>query len=65
MIREVIQSMEGMGVYAAVGLVLLMAAFILMLVRVLRMKRDDVEMLGRLPLEASDGAGAEGDQTNG
>jgi hypothetical protein len=65
MIGKVLESIEGIGVYAVVALVLFVAAFTLMLIKVLRMKRDDVEALGRLPLEPADAAGTEGDRSHG
>ena len=65
MIREVMESIEGIGVYPVIALVLFMAAFVLLAWRVARMKREDVETLGRLPLDAADGAGVEGDRNHG
>ena len=52
MIQEVLESIQGAGKYAAVALVLFMGAFVVILYRVIRMKKRDIEILRRLPFDS-------------
>ena len=49
--------------YSIIGLVTFCVAFTLILIRVVRMDRKDVETMGNLPLENNTNAG-NGDMTN-
>lgn len=50
MIRDVMQN-AGLEMFAEIGLVLFLAAFILAVVRVLLMRKDDATQVGHLPLD--------------
>ncbi len=48
--REVMQA-AGLHMYAEIGLILFIVAFIFVLARVILLKRDEIEELEKLPLD--------------
>lgn len=60
MIRNVLVEIGGIGIMGIVSLVLFFAVFTTMLIRVARMKKDQVEDARRLPLD--DGIAAAGSE---
>lgn len=69
MIREVIQTINGAGLYATISLVLFVCSFLLALLPALRMSKNEIEYAKRLPLDdigsSADSAGQAGNQTDG
>lgn len=65
MIQDVLQSIDGIAAYPVVAMVLFFGAFIMMVVRVMRMKREDLDILSRMPLGGDDPSLPEGDTTRG
>lgn len=53
MYKEVLQAMEGVGIWPTVSLLLFMAAFALMLYRVIRMDKEEIRHAEQLPLEGN------------
>ena len=51
MLKEALSSIEGVGVYPIVSLLLFVVSFGIVLVLALRMNRGEVEYISRLPLE--------------
>ncbi len=51
MIRQVLQSIEGVAAYPVVSLVLFLVAFLAVLYGVWRLSPAEVERISRLPLE--------------
>lgn len=55
--REVMES-AGLAIYAELGLILFVLAFLFTIVRVLLLKREEVEHLEKLPLDEDAPTGA-------
>jgi len=53
MFRHLFTGHSELGFYPAIALVIFMTIFILVLVRVVRMSKGEVEYLSRLPLDSS------------
>jgi cbb3-type cytochrome oxidase subunit 3 len=51
MIRNVLESIEGIGIFPTISLIIFMLAFVVMIVWVLRMDRDEVDKISRIPLD--------------
>ena len=51
MLKEVLQSIEGIAIYPVIGLFIFLAAFLVVIVNTWRMKKSEVEHAGRLPLD--------------
>ena len=60
MIRDVCNSLGGIGIYGIVSTLLFVAVFAAMLLRVALMRRADIEAAERLPLEGDDELPARG-----
>jgi len=54
MFREVLQSMEGVGIWPTISLLVFVVLFVLMLVWVGRMDKEEVHRAGHLPLDEAD-----------
>jgi len=51
MYREVLQSIEGIGVFAVIALIIFILFFVLVVVRLLRMDKNHIKKMAQLPLE--------------
>jgi len=51
MIRNVLESIEGIGVFPTISLIIFMLAFVVMIIRVMRMDRKQVDHMSRIPLD--------------
>lgn len=51
MYKNIFGLIDGISVYPIVGLLIFMGAFAFVLVRIMRMKKDEIEYLENLPLE--------------
>ena len=63
MISDVLQSISGVGAYPAFSLIMFIAAFALVLWKVLSMDKQDALRFSRLPLDKFDNFGATGRHT--
>ncbi len=51
MYKEVLQSIEGIGVFAVIALIIFILFFVLVVVRLLRMDKNYINKMAQLPLE--------------
>ena len=51
MIRNVLESIEGIGIFPTISLIIFVIAFVVMIVWVVRLDRADVERMSRIPLD--------------
>ena len=51
MLKDVLQSIEGIGIYPFVGLIMFVCAFLVAIVLTGRMRKGEVDYAGRLPLD--------------
>ena len=69
MIREVLQTIGGAGVYATISLVLFVCSFLLTLLPALRMSKSEIDYAKHLPLDETetdvDSTGQVGDRPDG
>lgn len=64
MIKEVLESIDGVAIYPVVALVLFLMAFLGVVWWTWRLNSQDIERMRRLPLDASD-ATSEGERSDG
>ena len=69
MIREVLQTISGAGIYATISLVLFVCSFLLTILPAFRMSRSEIDYAKHLPLDESEinveSVGQAGDRTDG
>jgi cytochrome c oxidase cbb3-type subunit IV len=53
-VRNVLESIDGIELFAIAGLIIFFAFFIAIVVKVMRMKQKKVEEFSRMPLEKDD-----------
>jgi cbb3-type cytochrome oxidase subunit 3 len=53
MLKEVLQSIQGIAIYPVIGLFIFVAAFLVAIVNTRRMKKSEVDYASRLPLDNS------------
>jgi cytochrome c oxidase cbb3-type subunit IV len=53
-VRNVLEGIDGIELFAIAGLIIFFAFFITILVKVMRMKQKKVDELSRMPLEKDD-----------
>ena len=58
MYKETLRGIAGIGAFPVVSLLLFVAVFAIVLFRVLRMDRGDLQVLAALPLDDRDGEAA-------
>ena len=51
MIRNVLESIEGIGIFPTISLIIFVLAFVVMIVWVTRLDRKDVDRMSRIPLD--------------
>ena len=51
MIREVLQSIEGIGIYPTISLLLFIAVFVIMVIKTVKLDKDYLDKMKRIPLE--------------
>jgi hypothetical protein len=51
MYKEVLQSIEGIGVFAVIALIIFILFFVFVAVRLLRMDKDHLKKMAQMPLE--------------
>ncbi|MFH2036370.1 MAG: cbb3-type cytochrome c oxidase subunit 3 [Candidatus Zixiibacteriota bacterium] len=51
MIRDVLQSIGGVEIYAIMGLLLFFGLFLFILIRVIKMDKNELQKYSRIPLE--------------
>lgn len=51
MLKEVLQSIEGIAVYPVIGLIIFVAAFLVVVVFTWRLRKSEVDYASRLPLD--------------
>ena len=54
MIRQVLENIGGIGLYAIIALILFFGFFTLMLVWVMRMRKADIDTMKSLPLDGGE-----------
>ena len=54
MIKDVLQSISNVEIFAIISLLLILTSFIVILVYTLKIKREDLKRFSRLPLDESD-----------
>ena len=62
MYKEVLQSIGGVHVYPVVSLILFLVSFSLVVLWVMKMKRNDIQRWSRLPLDGGDQPSDGGDR---
>lgn len=55
--RSVLQSLEGTGIFAIIGIIIFFTLFIILLIRIFKMKKEKVDEYKNLPLEDDDETG--------
>lgn len=56
MIKEVLQSIEGIGIYPTISLLLFFTVFVMMLIRTFRLDRNYRNKMKNMPLERENNA---------
>lgn len=51
MFSNYLSSIEGVSIYPIIALLLFFTVFLIVVIRVLRMKKSDAEKMGRMPLD--------------
>jgi hypothetical protein len=59
MIKEILQSIQGIEFYPMISLLLFFASFALVIIAVFRMRPSEVEYASRLPLDEADRAASD------
>lgn len=49
--RSVVESIQGTGIFAIIGLLIFFTFFLVVVIRVLKMRKEQVDEFSRLPLE--------------
>lgn len=55
--RSVLQSLEGTGIFAIIGIIIFFTLFIILMIRIFKMKKEKVDEYKNLPLEDDDETG--------
>lgn len=52
MYRDVLQSIKGVDVYAIISLIIFVLFFLVVVIKLLRMNKDQIKYMAELPLES-------------
>lgn len=52
MYRDVLQSIKGVDVYAIISLIIFILFFLVVVIKLLRMNKDQIKYMAELPLES-------------
>ncbi len=52
MYRDVLQSIKGIDVYAIISLIIFVLFFLVVVIKLLRMNKDQIKYMAELPLES-------------